>query len=68
MAGWTTGTCEANGIDVHYLRTGGDKPPVLLLHGLMTSEGGKNRPEMYTHFIGMFAPRGVVEIAFECGN
>ena len=37
MAGWTTGTCKANGIDVHYLRTGGDKPPVVLLHGLMTS-------------------------------
>lgn len=36
MAGWTTGTCEANGIDVHYLRTGGDKPPIVLLHGLMT--------------------------------
>ena len=35
MAGWTTGTCEANGIDVHYLRTGGDKPSVVLLHGLM---------------------------------
>jgi pimeloyl-ACP methyl ester carboxylesterase len=35
MAGWTTGICEANGIDVHYLRTGGDKPPVVLLHGLM---------------------------------
>ena len=35
MAGWTTGICEANGIEVHYLRTGGDKPPVVLLHGLM---------------------------------
>lgn len=35
MAGWTTGTCEANGIEVHYIRTGGDKPPVVLLHGLM---------------------------------
>ena len=35
MARWTTGTCEANGIDMHYLRTGGDKPPVVLLHGLM---------------------------------
>ena len=35
FTGWTTGTCEANGIDVHYLRTGGDKPPVILLHGLM---------------------------------
>lgn len=37
MAEWTTGTCEANGISVHYLRTGGNKPPVVLLHGLMTS-------------------------------
>ena len=35
MPGWTTGTCEANGINVHYLRTGGDKPPIVLLHGLM---------------------------------
>lgn len=34
MADWTTGICKANGIDVHYLRTGGDKPPVVLLHGL----------------------------------
>jgi N-formylmaleamate deformylase len=37
MAGWTTGICEANGIDMHYLRTGGDKPSVVLLHGLMTN-------------------------------
>lgn len=37
MAGWTTRTCEANGIGIHYLRTGGDKPPVILLHGLMVS-------------------------------
>ncbi|HEV8053182.1 MAG TPA: alpha/beta hydrolase [Parachlamydiaceae bacterium] len=35
MAKWITGTCEANGIDIHYLRTGGDKPSVVLLHGLM---------------------------------
>ncbi|MGQ3892906.1 alpha/beta fold hydrolase [Legionella sp. CNM-4043-24] len=35
MSGWTTGICEANGIDVHYLRTGGSKPPLVLLHGLM---------------------------------
>jgi N-formylmaleamate deformylase len=32
---WTTRTCKANGIDLHYLRTGGDKPPIVLLHGLM---------------------------------
>jgi len=37
MAGWITGTCKANGIDIHYLRTGGNKPPVVLLHGLMTN-------------------------------
>jgi pimeloyl-ACP methyl ester carboxylesterase len=37
MNKWTTGTCEANGINIHYLRTGGDKPPVVLLHGLMTN-------------------------------
>lgn len=32
---WTSGICKANGIDVHYIRTGGDKPPIVLLHGLM---------------------------------
>ena len=31
---WTTGVCETNGINVHYLRTGGAKPPLILLHGL----------------------------------
>jgi N-formylmaleamate deformylase len=35
MTGWTTGICKANGINVHYVRTGGDKPPVVMLHGLM---------------------------------
>lgn len=37
MKNWKTGTCVANGINVRYLRTGGNKPPVVLLHGLMTS-------------------------------
>jgi pimeloyl-ACP methyl ester carboxylesterase len=37
MTTWSSGRCEANGIDVHYLRTGGAKPPVVLLHGLMGS-------------------------------
>jgi hypothetical protein len=32
MAGWITGTCKSNGIDIHYLRTGGNKPPVVLLY------------------------------------
>ena len=35
ITAWITGNCKANGIDVHYTRTGGDKPPVVLLHGLM---------------------------------
>ncbi len=35
MARWTEGICEANGIEVHYLRTGGSKLSILLLHGLM---------------------------------
>ncbi len=32
---WITGTSETDGVKTHYLRTGGDKPPVVLLHGLM---------------------------------
>ncbi len=38
MARWVTGRCRANGTELHYLRTGGDKPPVVLLHGL-TADG-----------------------------
>ena len=34
MKSWITGFQETNGISVHYLRTGGDKPPLILLHGL----------------------------------
>ncbi len=34
MLSCTTGFCEANGITIHYLRTGGRKPPLVLLHGL----------------------------------
>jgi pimeloyl-ACP methyl ester carboxylesterase len=37
MTTWLSGVCEANGIGIHYLRTGGAKPPVVLLHGLMGS-------------------------------
>lgn len=37
MATWISDVCGANGISVHYLRTGGGKPPVVLLHGLMGS-------------------------------
>ena len=34
MTDWTTGSREANGINIHYTRTGGSKPPLILLHGL----------------------------------
>ena len=34
MTDWSTGTCETNGINIHYTRTGGSKPPLILLHGL----------------------------------
>lgn len=31
---WSSGVCEAGDTHVHYLRTGGAGPPLLLLHGL----------------------------------
>ncbi len=34
MTGWSTAICETNGINIHYTRTGGNKPPLILLHGL----------------------------------
>ncbi|AKV00222.1 HMP-PP hydrolase (pyridoxal phosphatase) Cof [Labilithrix luteola] len=37
MTIWNRAVCETNGVRLHYLRTGGDKPPVVLLHGLMGS-------------------------------
>jgi N-formylmaleamate deformylase len=37
MTTWISAVCETNGIRIHYLRTGGAKPPVVLLHGLMGS-------------------------------
>jgi N-formylmaleamate deformylase len=37
MTRWMTGVCEANGINIHYMRTGGSKPPLVLLHGLTGS-------------------------------
>jgi N-formylmaleamate deformylase len=37
MTNWTSGVCKANGIHIHYLRTGGCKPPLVLLHGLTAS-------------------------------
>ena len=37
MTSWSTAVCQTNGINLHYTRTGGNKPPVILLHGLMTN-------------------------------
>ena len=37
MTTWAVGLCETNGTVIHYLRTGGALPPVVLLHGLMGS-------------------------------
>ncbi len=37
MTNWTSAVSKANGIDIHYLRTGGSKPPLVLLHGLTGS-------------------------------
>lgn len=34
---WSEGRVLANGIHQHYYRTGGDKPPLVLLHGIMMS-------------------------------
>src|SRR3546814_18746705 len=34
MTRWTTGICQTNGVKIHYARTGGAKPPLVLLHGL----------------------------------
>jgi N-formylmaleamate deformylase len=35
---WQSGFIEANGIRLHYTRTGGDKPPLVLAHGV-TDDG-----------------------------
>jgi spectinomycin phosphotransferase len=32
---------------------------------LLTEDRGLDRPEIYRHFVGMFEPRGVMDIAFK---
>ena len=34
MTDWSTGCCKTNGINIHFARTGGNRPPIILLHGL----------------------------------
>jgi N-formylmaleamate deformylase len=33
MSKWSDGTVTTNGLKIHYYRTGGDKPPVVINHG-----------------------------------
>jgi hypothetical protein len=33
VAEWSSSDITANGITIHYYRTGGDKPPLVLNHG-----------------------------------
>jgi len=40
MPPWPTRTADVNGVTISYLRTGGDKPSAVLLHGLMVSGAG----------------------------
>ena len=37
MTDWWSGDIVANGIRVHYTRTGGDRPPLILAHGMADS-------------------------------
>ncbi|MGZ3496898.1 MAG: alpha/beta fold hydrolase [Vulcanimicrobiaceae bacterium] len=37
MENWISGICQGNDVNLHYLRTGGSKPPLILLHGLTAS-------------------------------
>src|SRR5260370_12772927 len=34
MTNWMSGVSNGNGVNIRFLRTGGCKPPVVLLHGL----------------------------------
>lgn len=43
MSDWTAGRHEASGVSIHYARSGGDGPPLVLLHGL-TGNGACWRP------------------------
>ena len=35
MSAWQSGIVKSNGIHLHYTRTGGNKPPLVLLHGVI---------------------------------
>jgi pimeloyl-ACP methyl ester carboxylesterase len=37
MTTWSADVCQTRGVSTHFLRTGGSRPPAVLLHGLMGS-------------------------------
>lgn len=37
LGAWSRDLCRANGIEIHYYRSGGAKPPLVVLHGLIGS-------------------------------
>jgi hypothetical protein len=37
MSNWFSGDVDANGVRIHYYRTGGEKPPLVLSHGATDS-------------------------------
>jgi len=39
MSNWFSGDVDANGVRIHYYRTGGEKPPLVLSHGRRTVAG-----------------------------
>lgn len=43
MSDWTASNVKTNGITLHYQRTGGDKPPVVLCHGFSDCHVAWNR-------------------------
>jgi pimeloyl-ACP methyl ester carboxylesterase len=49
MAEWQDGSIESNGIRLHYMRTGGDKAPFVLAHGLT------DNLQAWTRFARVFA-------------
>lgn len=49
MSKWQEGYVESNGIRLHYLRTGGDKAPMVLVHGLM------DNAQAWTRFANVFS-------------
>jgi hypothetical protein len=48
MNDWSSGDIVANGITLHYQRTGGAKPQIVLAHGL-TDNGLEFLAEMFNH-------------------